>query len=36
VRRGWAGPLGRRLGAPAVRLEQLHADHLTRAVRSVA
>jgi magnesium chelatase subunit D len=36
VRLGLAGQLARRLGAPAVRLEQLHADHLTRAVRSVA
>ncbi len=36
VRLGLAVALARRLGAPAVRLEQLHADHLTRAVRSVA
>ncbi|MEB3984016.1 magnesium chelatase subunit D family protein [Mycobacterium sp. 663a-19] len=36
VRLGLAGQLARRLGAPVVRLEQLHADHLTRAVRSVA
>jgi magnesium chelatase subunit D len=36
VRLGLAGQLARQLGAPAVRLEQLHADHLTRAVRSVA
>jgi magnesium chelatase subunit D len=36
VRLGLANELARQLGAPAVRLEQLHADHLTRAVRSVA
>ncbi|ORW34477.1 magnesium chelatase subunit D family protein [Mycobacterium palustre] len=36
VRLGLAGQLARQLGAPAVRLEQLRADHLTRAVRSVA
>jgi magnesium chelatase subunit D len=36
VRLGLAGQLARQLGAPAVRLEQLHADYLTRAVRSVA
>lgn len=36
VRLGLAGRLARQLGAPAIRLEQLHADHLTRAVRSVA
>ncbi len=36
VRLGLAYELARQLGAPAVRLEQLHADHLTRAVRSVA
>ena len=36
VRLGLAGRLARQLGAPAVRLEQLHADHLMRAVRSVA
>ena len=36
VRLGLAGQLARQLGAPAVRLEQLHADHLTQAVRSVA
>lgn len=36
VRLGLAGQLARQLGAPTVRLEQLHADHLTRAVRSVA
>ncbi len=36
VRLGLAGQLARQLGAPAVRLDQLHADHLTRAVRSVA
>jgi magnesium chelatase subunit D len=36
VRLGLAGQLARQLGAPAVRLEQLHADHLTRAVRGAA
>jgi magnesium chelatase subunit D len=36
VRLGLAGQLARQLGAPAVRLEQLHADHLTKTVRSVA
>jgi magnesium chelatase subunit D len=36
VRLGLAGQLARQLGAPAVRLEQLHADHLMHAVRSVA
>ncbi|MCV7408989.1 hypothetical protein AWC05_06680 [Mycobacterium florentinum] len=36
VRLGLAGQLARQLGAPTVRLEQLHADHLTRAVRSAA
>ena len=36
VRLGLAGELAHQLGAPVVRLEQLHADHLTRAVRSVA
>lgn len=36
VRLGLARRLADQLGAPAVRLEQLHADHLTRAVRSVA
>lgn len=36
VRLGLAGELARQLGAPAIRLEQLHADHLTQAVRSVA
>jgi magnesium chelatase subunit D len=36
VRLGLARQLARQLGAPAVRLEQLHADHLTRAVRRVA
>ena len=36
VRLGLAGQLAHQLGAPVVRLEQLHADHLTRAVRSVA
>ncbi len=36
VRLGLARQLARQLGAPAVRLEQLHADHLTRAVRGAA
>jgi magnesium chelatase subunit D len=36
VRLGLAGQLARQLGAPTIRLEQLHADHLTQAVRSVA
>lgn len=36
VRLGLAAQLARHLGAPAVRLEQLHADSLTRAVRSAA
>jgi magnesium chelatase subunit D len=36
VRLGLAGQLARQLGAPTVRLEQLHADYLTRAVRRVA
>ena len=36
VRLGLAGQLARQLGAPTVRLEQLHADYLTRAVRSAA
>ena len=36
VRLGLAAQLARQLGAPTVRLEQLHADHLTRAVRSAA
>ncbi|WP_264991230.1 vWA domain-containing protein, partial [Mycobacterium kiyosense] len=36
VRLGLAPALARQLGAPVIRLEQLHADHLTRAVRSVA
>jgi magnesium chelatase subunit D len=36
VRLGLARQLARQLGAPAVRLEQLRADHLTQAVRSVA
>jgi len=36
VRLGLAGQLARQLGAPTVRLEHLHADYLTRAVRSVA
>ena len=36
VRLGLARQLASQLGAPTVRLEQLHADHLTRAVRRVA
>ena len=36
VRLGLARQLANQLGAPAVRLEQLRADHLTQAVRSVA
>jgi magnesium chelatase subunit D len=36
VRLGLAEQLARHLGAPAVRLEQLHADSLTHAVRNVA
>jgi magnesium chelatase subunit D len=36
ARLGLARQLARQLGAPAVRLEQLRADHLTQAVRSVA
>ncbi|MEM6109277.1 magnesium chelatase subunit D family protein [Mycobacterium sp. 050272] len=36
VRLGLAQQLGRQLAAPTVRLEQLHADHLTRAVRGAA
>lgn len=36
VRLGLAGQLARQLGAPVMRLEQLHAEQLTRAVRSVA
>ncbi|GBG35671.1 magnesium chelatase subunit D family protein [Mycobacterium montefiorense] len=36
VRLGLAGQLAHQLGAPVVRLEQLQADHLTRAVRSAA
>ncbi|VBA56065.1 magnesium chelatase subunit D family protein [Mycobacterium attenuatum] len=36
VRLGLAAQLARQLGAPAVRLEQLHADHLARAIRCVA
>ncbi|BCZ25442.1 magnesium chelatase subunit D family protein [Mycobacterium senriense] len=36
VRLGLAGQLARQLGAPAIRLEQLHADSLTRAVRDAA
>lgn len=36
VRLGLAGQLATQLGAPVLRLEQLHADHLTQAVRSVA
>ncbi|OBJ07120.1 hypothetical protein A5659_08235 [Mycobacterium sp. 1165196.3] len=36
VRLGLAGQLARQLAAPAIRLEQLHADSLTRAVRDAA
>ncbi|OBA60192.1 hypothetical protein A5647_14575 [Mycobacterium sp. 1100029.7] len=36
VRLGLAGQLARQLGAPTVRLEQLHADQLTQAVRAAA
>ena len=36
VRLGLARQLADQLGAPAVRLEQLRADHLTQAVRGVA
>jgi magnesium chelatase subunit D len=36
VRLGLAQQLAVQLGAPSVRLEQLRADHLTRAVRSAA
>jgi magnesium chelatase subunit D len=36
VRLGLAAQLARQLGAPTVRLERLHADHLMHAVRSVA
>ena len=36
VRLGLAAELARRLGAPAVRLEELHAEHLTRALRGIA
>lgn len=36
VRLGLAEQLARHLGAPAIRLEQLHADSLTRAVRDAA
>ncbi len=36
VRLGLATQLAHQLSAPAVRLEQLHADHLAQAVRSVA
>jgi magnesium chelatase subunit D len=36
VRLGLAAQLARQLGAPAVRLEQLHADYLARAVRGAA
>lgn len=36
VRLGLAPALARQPGAPVIRLEQPHADHLTRAVRSVA
>ncbi|OBJ60497.1 magnesium chelatase subunit D family protein [Mycobacterium asiaticum] len=36
VRLGLAGQLARQLGAPVMRLEQLHAEQLIQAVRSVA
>jgi len=36
VRLGLATQLARQLRAPAVRLEQLHSDHLARAVRRAA
>ncbi|OBJ65886.1 magnesium chelatase subunit D family protein [Mycobacterium colombiense] len=36
VRLGLAEQLARHLGAPAIRLEQLHADSLTRAVHDAA
>lgn len=36
VRLGLAEQLAHQLGAPAIRLEQLHADCLTRAVRDAA
>lgn len=36
VRLGLAEQLARHLGAPAIRLEHLHADSLTRAVRDAA
>jgi magnesium chelatase subunit D len=36
VRLGLAEQLGRHLGAPVIRLEHLHAESLTRAVRDVA
>jgi magnesium chelatase subunit D len=36
VRLGLAAQLARQLGAPTVRLEQLHADQLTQAVRNAA
>jgi len=36
VRLGLAEQLAGHLGAPTVRLEQLRADYLTRAVRDVA
>ncbi|MGV0039256.1 magnesium chelatase subunit D family protein [Mycobacterium colombiense] len=36
VRLGLAEQLARQLGAPAIRLEELHADSLTRAVRGAA
>ena len=36
VRLGLAAQLARQLGAPTVRLEHLHADHLARAVRGAA
>lgn len=36
VRLGLAGQLARQLGSPVIRLEQLHAESLTRAVRDAA
>ncbi|MEI7718053.1 MAG: protoporphyrin IX magnesium chelatase, partial [Mycobacterium sp.] len=36
VRLGLAAQLARQLGAPAIRLEHLHADQLARAVRGAA
>ena len=36
VQLGLAGQLGEQLGPPVVRLEQLHADGLTRLVKTQA